>query len=389
MDFALPYSIRLFKDLGYVVKGVSNFDKESILIDVVAQPKITLTSIGVGKIVESINSCAEPVVVGSKVVCEANGFSHTEFGIAVKRSKKGAIVESKNFIKSCEKVATAKIDGAFIVACYEDKSTSIYLATYDELKLFDRIYKKARPDKCSIGYKAAACTFEDGRSVIVAPPRLIEVGMPIDVIAYQEPFVYGFSKNWIVTVDVYSLDIRPCIKTKNEVRFVGFIQDLPVFESNNNIYTLEGGSLVKKAIIAGYVSAYGNIVVDDSDVVLKIMNEYGEILYKIPKDSNSKCIAMKDGVACFRKTWIGLLDFNRKSRIHIELNSNGIHKISVNTEIYIVIRYRNREFYVEPFKKIEICDENENVLKDQLSTLEIEHLLGTNNILVESKLKTH
>lgn len=382
MRLVIPYGVKYLLELPVRVRAVSPYDLESVVLDASLQPRITVDAAITGEVIERV----EGVVVGDRVVKDAEGFPHTEYALAVKKSLKLFEVHTKDSVEVCEDVRIAEVDGAFLVACYRDRYTSIYLTSFNGLVRYKNIYR-SRPVKTSIGFQSASVVFEDGRSVILHQGRHAEVGMPLDAIAFLENTFYGYSSGWIVSIDILSMDVKPDIKAK-DIRFAGFLGGLPVFHDGSVFYTLDGGSLVKRGSVAGGVSAWGDVVVADSGERLVTTDAYGKVLADIPKDSVATCRATKHGVACYRDNLLGVVDFNSKSAVEIYQAGLEDHALEVSADTRLAVTYGGVEYRVEEGRKVLIVDRNSSVLKDHFFYLTFKHLLGDEYTYVRSPARS-
>ncbi|MEM2076036.1 MAG: hypothetical protein QW705_08340 [Zestosphaera sp.] len=372
----LPYTVKQSVDFPYRVKSVSRYDLESIVLDVALQPRITV----VGRISGKIIGRAEGVVVGSKVVENAVGFPHKEYGLAVKKSVKGFEVHLAEDSVTCEDVRTAGLDGAFLVACYRDKHANIYLASFTDIVRHEDVYR-ARPVKASVGFQSGSVVFEDGRSVVLYQDGFAEVGMPIEAIAFLEDTFYGSSAGWVVSVDVHSMDIKPAVKS-GSIKFSGFLEGLPAFHDGSSLYVLDGGSLVRRGSAAGEVSAWKDTAVADSGERLIITDPYGRVLADIPKDVMVKCEATKHGVMCFRENMLGIVDHGR-SFVEVDPIDSEDHAVAVSADTTLYVVYKDGRYRVNNRRAV-ITDKNSSVLREHVFDLVVNHLLGDEYVVVRS-----
>lgn len=63
----------------------------------------------------------------------------------------------------CEGVRIARVEGAFLVACYKGGRASMGLTNFNGLTKHVNVYE-GRPTKAPIGFQSASAVFEDGRS---------------------------------------------------------------------------------------------------------------------------------------------------------------------------------------------------------------------------------
>ncbi len=374
----IPYRVKYLLELPVRVRAVSPYDLESVVLDASLQPRITIGTATSGEVIERI----EGVVVRDRVIKDAEGFSHTEYALAVKRSLNAFEVHTSDSVEVCEDVRMARADGAFLVACYRDRYASIYLTSFNGLVRHENIYR-SRPVKTSIGFQSASVIFEDGRSVILHQDRYAEVGMPLDAIAFLENTFYGYSGWWIVSIDIPSMDIKPGIKAE-DIRFAGFLGGLPVFYDGSTFYVLDGGSLIRRSSVVGDVSAWKDFVVADFGERLVIMDAYGKVLADIPKDSVATCRATKHGIVCFRGNLLGVVDFNGKSAVEIYQASSEDHAVEVSSDTTLAVTYGGVEHRVKERQKVLIVDRNASVLKDHFFHLTFKHLLGDEHTYVRS-----
>ena len=333
-----------------------------------------------GEIIEE----ADGVVVGDKVVENATGFSHREYGLAVRKSIKGFEVHLAGGSIACEDVVTAGADGAFLAACYRDKHTSIYLTSFAGIVSHEDAYM-ARPVKALLGFQSGSVVFEDGRSLIIYQDRLADVGMPVEAIAFFEGTFYCYSNGWIVSIDVHSMDVRPAIKVDN-VKFSGFLEKLPVFHDGRSFYVLDGGSLVRRGSAVGGVSAWKNLVAIDSGERLVITDPYSKVLAEIPKDPSARCIATKYGVICFRENMLGIVDYSSGSLVEAYPIDSEDHAITVSADTTLYIIYKDSRYRVSSQKAV-ITDKEASVLREHVFDLTVSHLLGDEYLFVRSPTK--
>ena len=387
MRLVLSYKYSKYIDLNDKVNAIatlSMFDFVHIVLEgVVAHPEILANmSIGEGELVLQ-KPCENPVVIDKdNVVCNAEGFSHTEFGVALKKSVGGYTMSSRKFLWRCEDVKYLSVPGAFIAACFDGKYTNVVLTSYNGLFYEEAVYRR-KPTNVSLGYKLATVTFNDGRSIIIAyPNRIIEVGMPTEAICLtpRDEFLV-LSKN--IIVEVGHEELRPLVLVNSKPIFKGFFYTLPVFQLGNALYVLDGGSLVKKIDVKGNATAW-NIVVDDAFTDLFIYSPSLKLDLITRKELNTRCWATSEGVVCCRNSWCGLIE-NGETVIELE-PLNEVHGFIVRSDSYVKVHSDLGKYTVNDVVKI--VDEKASLLKPRSYVLSIEHLLGFTEAIFESSAKS-
>lgn len=382
MEIVIPYKPTNLMEFPYRIRSISPYDMESIVLDVALQPRITIGSNISGEILEKIDG----VVVGNRVVRGAEGFSHREYGLAIKRGFKGFEVYTNDLIEVCMDIRIARVDGAFLVACYNrDGYTSIYLASFNGLEEHLDVYR-ARPVRATLGYQSASVVFNDGRSIVLYQSKAIEIGMPLDAIAYFENTFYGYSNGWIVVLDTISQNTKPATKVEN-IRFIGFLEGLPVFYDGNSFYVLDGGSFIKRGNATGSLSAWDKVVVIQIENRLTISDPYGKTLASLPKDSSAFCKATKYGVICYRDNLLGIVDFNSRSIIEICPVDSQDHAIGVTANSTIYVLYKGSKYKVNDNPGVVIIDKEASVLKDHQFSIVVSHLLSDERVYISSPAK--
>jgi hypothetical protein len=362
---------------------LSPFDFAHIVLeDVVTHPEILANmSIGEGEwILEK--PCEGAVAIGKdRVICNAVGFSHMRFGVAVKRSVGGYLVASSKFSWSCEDVEYASIPGAHIVACFDGRYTNIALASFNGLFYAEAVYRR-RPISASIGYRLATVVFDNGRSIIVAyPDRVVEVGLPVEAIALtprEEMLV--LSKNSII--EVSREETRPLVMLSSKPVFKGFFYALPAFQISNTVYALDGGSLVKRLDVKGDATAW-NIVVDDASTELTVYNPSLRLDLVARKEPEARCWATPEGVVCCRGSWCGVVEPG-ESIIEAE-PLNELHGFAIKSDVYAKVHSDLGAHIVKETARV--VDENASLLRARQYALSVEHLLGYTDIILESPPK--
>jgi hypothetical protein len=317
-----------------------------------------------------------------KVICGAEaGFSHTKFGVAVKKSVGGYLASSSRFSWSCESIAYASVPGALIVACFDGRYTSIALASFSGLFYAEAVYRK-KPVSASIGYRLATVTFEDGRSIAVAyPNKVVEIGMPVEAITLtprEEMLV--LSKNTII--EVSHEETRPLVVVNSKPIFKGFFFTLPAFQISNTLYALDGGSLVKKLDVRGDATAW-NVVVDDTSTELAVYNPSLKLDLVTRKEPEARCWATSEGVVCCRGSWCGIVEPG-ESVVEVE-PLNELHGFAVKSDTYVKVRSDLGTHVVREATRV--VDEKASLLRARRYALAVEHLLGYTDIVFESPAK--
>jgi len=387
MRLVIGYRYTRYIDLSDKVNTnavLSPFDYTHIVLeDVVSHPEIlTNMSIGEGEWILQ-KTCQNAVAIDrDKVICDAEaGFSHTRFGVAVKKSAGGWLVASNRFSWSCESIAYASVPGAIVVACFDDKYTNIALASFNGLFYAEAVYRR-KPVSASIGYRLASIVFDDGRSIIVAyPNKVVEVGLPVEAVALtprEEMLV--FSKNSII--EVSHEETRPLVVTNDKPVFKGFFYALPAFQISSTLYALDGGSLVKKLDVRGEATAW-NIVVDDAFTELAVYNPSLRLDLVARKEAEARCWATSEGVVCCRGSWCGVVEPG-ESIVEIE-PLNELHGFAVKTDAYIKVHSDLGMHIVKEATRV--VDEKASLLKPRRYALAVEHLLGFTDIVFESLAK--
>ena len=363
---------------------LSPFDYTHIVLeDVVAHPEILANmSVGEGEWVLQ-KTCQNAVAIDrDKIICDAEaGFSHTRFGVAVKRSAGGWQVASNRFSWSCEEAKHASVPGATVVACFDGKYTNIALASFNGLFYAEAVYRR-KPVSASIGYRLASIVFDDGRSIIVAyPNRVVEVGLPVEAIAltHREEMLV-FSKNSII--EVSHEETRPLVVTSDKPVFKGFFYALPAFQIGPTLYALDGGSLVKKLDVRGEATAW-NIVVDDASTELAVYNPSLRLDLVARKEAEARCWATSEGVVCCRGPWCGVVEPG-ESIVEVE-PLNELHGFAVKTDAYVKIHSDLGMHIVKEVARV--VDEKASLLRPRRYALAVEHLLGFTDIVFESPAK--
>ncbi|MEM4667178.1 MAG: hypothetical protein QW498_07775 [Thermofilum sp.] len=386
MRVRLNYSVRSFLDLSWIGLGrvvLSPYDMESLVVDgAVAQPRVTLAGQEAGEWVLEA-PCESPVVVSKdRVVCGATGFSHTEYGVAVKRELSMYKLVTKSQELEGEHAVWASAPGAFAVALFDGRETHLALADFTGLRVYESVYSK-KPLKCSLGYKLTACVFEDLRSVVV-PSRgePLEVGFPAEAVALtQHQVALVRAAGWLV----YAVrdDPRPVLRTQSP--FVGFARGgLPAFLDGGKVKVLDSGALVDYAeleIEGSSATAWG-IVVEDSGTSLRVIDELGREALVVPKDSEASCWATRQGVLCCRGLRCALVEPG-DGLVVVEPLFDGEHKVRLVADVPLLVHYGGRTTACG--EKCEVVDEAASVLKDHAFHLELEHLLGSVDVAVTSK----
>ena len=386
MRLVLGYKYSRYIDLSDRVNTVatlSPFDFTHIVLDsVVAHPEILANmSIGEGEWILQ-RTCQNAVAVDKdKIICGAEaGFSHTKFGVAVKKSVGGYLVTSSRFSWSCESVAHASVPGALIVACFDGRYTNTALASFNGLLYAEATYRR-KPVGTSIGYRLATVTFDDGRSIIVAyPNRVVEVGMPVEAIALtprEEMLV--FSKNSVI--EVSHDETRPLVVVDSKPIFKGFFFTLPAFQISNTLYALDGGSLVKRLDVRGDATVW-NVVVDDASTELAVYNPSLKPDLVARKEPEARCWA-SEGVVCCRGSWCGIVEPG-ESIVEVE-PLNELHGFAVKSDTYVKVHSELGAHIIREATRV--VDEKASLLRFKRYVLSVEHLLGYTDIVLESPPK--
>ena len=386
MRLVIGYRYSRYIDLSDKVNTnavLSPFDYTHIVLEgVAAHPEILANmSIGEGEWILKSN-CGKPVAIDrDRVICGAEGFSHTRFGLAVKKSVGGYLVTSSRFSWSCEDVEYASIPGALIVACFDGKYSNIALASFNGLFYAEAVYRR-KPVSASIGYRLATVTFDDGRSIIAAyPGRVIEVGLPVEAVALtprEEMLV--FSKNSVI--EVSHEETRPLVVVNSKPVFKGFFFTLPAFQISNTLYALDGGSLIKKLDIRGDATAW-NMVVDDASTDLAVYNPSLKLDLVTRKEAEARCWATSEGVVCCRGSWCGIVEPG-ESVIEVE-PLNELHGFAVKSDAYVKVHSDLGVHIVKETARV--VDEKASLFRAKRYALTVEHLLGYTDIVFESPAK--
>ena len=387
MRLVLGYRYKRYIDLSDEVNAsavLSPFDYTHIVLEGVAAHPEILANMGIGEgewILQK--TCRNAVAVDKdKVICDAEaGFSHTRFGVAVKKSVGGYLVASGRFSWSCEEVKYASVPGAIVVACFDDKYSSIALASFNGLFYAEAVYRR-KPVSASIGYRLITVTFDDGRSIIVAyPDRVIEVGLPVEAVALTpREEVLVFSKNSVI--EVSHEETRPLVVVSSKPVFKGFFFTLPAFQISNTLYALDGGSLVKRLDIRGDATAW-NIVVDDASADLAVYNPSLKLDLVARKEPEARCWATSEGVVCCRGSWCGIVEPG-ESVIEVE-PLNELHGFAVKSDAYAKVHSSLGTHVVKETARV--VDEEASLLRAKRYALAVEHLLGYTDIVLESPPK--
>jgi len=386
MRLVIGYRYSRYIDLSDRVNTVatlSPFDFTHIVLEgVVAHPEILANmSLGEGEwILEK--PCGGAVAIGKdNVICSAVGFSHTRFGVAVKKAVSGYLVTSSRFSWSCEDVKYVSIPGALIATCFDGKYSSIALASFNGLLYAEATYRR-KPVGTSIGYRLATVTFDDGRSIIVAyPNRIVEVGLPAEAVALtprEEMLV--LSKNSVI--EVSHDETRPLVVVDSKPIFKGFFFTLPAFQISNTLYALDGGSLVKKLDVRGDATAW-NMVVDDASTELAVYNPSLKPDLVVRKEPEARCWATSEGVVCCRGSWCGIVEPG-ESIIEVE-PLNELHGFAVKSDAYAKVHSDLGTHIVK--ESARVVDEKASLLRARRYALSVEHLLGYTDIVLESHAK--
>jgi hypothetical protein len=386
MRLVLGYRYKRYIDLSDEVNAsavLSPFDYTHIVLEGVAHPQILANmSIGEGEWVLQ-KTCQNAVAIDKdKVICDAEaGFSHTKFGVAVKKSVGGYLASSSRFSWSCESVAYASLPGALIVACFDGRYTNIALASFNGLFYAEAVYRR-KPVSTSIGYRLATVTFDDGRSIIVAyPNRVIEVGLPVEAIALTpREEILVFSKNSVI--EVSHEETRPLVVVSSKPIFKGFFFTLPAFQISNTLYALDGGSLVKRLDVRGDATTW-NIVVDDASTDLAVYNPSLKLDLTVRKEPETRCWATSEGVVCCRGSWCGIIEPG-ESIIEAE-PLNELHGFAVKSDAYAKVHSSLGTHVVKETARV--VDEEASLLRAKRYALAVEHLLGYTDIVLESPPK--
>jgi len=387
MRLVIGYRYSRYIDLSDKVNTnavLSPFDYTHIVLEgVAAHPEILANmSIGEGEWILQ-KTCQNAVAVDKgKIICGAEaGFSHTKFGVAVKKSVGGYLVTSSRFSWSCESVAHASVPGALIVACFDGRYTNTALASFNGLFYAEATYR-CKPVGTSIGYRLATVTFDDGRSIIVAyPNRIVEVGLPVEAIALtprEEMLV--LSKNSVI--EVSHDETRPLVVVDSKPIFKGFFFTLPAFQISNTLYALDGGSLVKRLDVRGDATVW-NMVVDDASTELAVYNPSLKPDLVVRKEPEARCWATPEGVVCCRGSWCGVVEPG-ESVIEVE-PLNELHGFAVKSDTYVKI---HSDLGVQVVRdSTRAVDEKASLLRPKRYALSVEHLLGYTDIVLESPPK--
>jgi len=386
MRLVLGYKYNRYIDLSNRVNTVatlSPFDFTHIVLEnVVAHPEILANmSIGEGEWILK-SDCGKPVAIDrDRVICGAEGFSHTRFGLAVKKSVGGYLVTSSRFSWSCEDVEYASIPGALIATCFDGKYSNIALASFNGLFYAEAVYRR-KPVSTSIGYRLATVTFDDGRSIIVAyPDRVIEVGLPVEAVALTpREEILVFSKNSVI--EVSHEETRPLVVVNSKPIFKGFFFTLPAFQISNTLYALDGGSLVKRLDVRGDATTW-NIVVDDASTDLAVYNPSLKLDLVARKEPEARCWATSEGVVCCRGSWCGIVEPG-ESIVEVE-SLNELHGFAVKSDTYVKVHSDLGTHIVREATRV--VDEKASLLKPKHYALSVEHLLGYTDIVLESPSK--
>jgi len=387
MRLVLGYRYKRYIDLSDEVNAsavLSPFDYTHIVLEgVAAHPEILANmSIGEGEWILQ-RTCQNAVAVDKdKIICGAEaGFSHTKFGVAVKKSVGGYLVTSSRFSWSCESVAYASLPGALIVACFDGRYTNIALASFNGLFYAEAVYRR-KPVSASIGYRLATVTFDDGRSIIVTyPNKIVEVGLPVEAVALtsrEEMLV--LSKNSII--EVSHEETRPLVVTSDKPIFRGFFYTLPAFQISNTLYALDGGSLVKRLDVRGDATAW-NIVVDDASTDLAVYNPSLKLDLVVRKEPEARCWTTSEGVVCCRGSWCGIVEPG-ESIVEVE-PLNELHGFAMKSDACIKVHSDLGTHVVKETARV--VDEKASLLRARRYALTVEHLLGYTDIVFESPAK--
>jgi len=372
----LPYSVKHVLEFPAKVRSISPYDLESVVLEASLQPRITADSVVPGEVVVG----GEGVVVGSEVVRGGEGFSHREYGLAVRKSVRGWEVRTKDSTEVCEDVVTASTDGAFLAVCWGSGRVKAFLTSFRGLVRCERDYG-ARPVRGTLGFQSATAVFEDGRSLVLCEVGCFEIGMPLDSIAFFEGVFYGYSGDWVVAVDTYSTDVKPLIRAGG-LKLAGFLRGVPALHDGLELYVLDGGSLVRERSASGRVSAWGNTLVADSGERLLVAGP--QQVADLPKDSSSACVAARQGVVCFRDNLLGLVDFGARSFVDVSPADTEEHAVEVSSSSAgVSVVYEGVERKVVD-GGVRIVDEGVSVLRDYFFDLTIKHLLGDEYVCLRS-----
>ncbi|MEM4847939.1 MAG: hypothetical protein QW794_09310, partial [Thermosphaera sp.] len=254
------------------------------------------------------------------------------------------------------------------------------------IQVFEKAYR-GKPVKASTGYRSFSVVFNDGRSVLIYEGKATEAGFPVEAVAFANNIILAKSSGWLVWMEP---DLpKPTILVRDvDVEFTGFHQHLPVFRVHSKLFRLEGGALVDLGVIApeGALITASDLIVVDSGDSLRVYDVNFKQVLNVPKDEVSRCWAIEGKVFCCTRGLCGIVEPG-ESYVYVESVGNAVkehHAVRVASETPVLVAYSNVEHRVKPGNAVEIRDENASILDSYLFNIEIQHLLGSADVLIES-----
>ncbi|MEM4431002.1 MAG: hypothetical protein QXM08_07545 [Thermofilaceae archaeon] len=392
MRIKLPYAVKSFFELPLAEYEpvLSPYDRESVVLDGVAlHPRVTTSGVQGDAWVLSVENCSKPVFINrDRYVCSAvAGFSHEKHGVALVKTGKGYSVEAGDGLKlSGDEAVCSQAPGATVLALYDPPWTHLITASYSSVQVFEKAYK-GKPVKTFTGYRSFSVVFNDGRSVLIYEGKVAEAGFPVEAVAFANNTILAKSSGWLVWMEP---DLpKPTILIRDtDVEFNGFHQHLPVFSVNGKLHRLEGGALVdlnvklpKKAI----ATTRDITVIDAGDSLTAYDVNFKQVL-NVPKDEVSRCWAVEGKVFCCTRGLCGIVEPG-ESYVYADPAGNAVkeyHAVRVASETPVLVAYSNAEHRVKPGNAVEVREENASILDSYLFNIEIQHLLGSAYVLIES-----
>lgn len=301
MELKLNYTVKSLVDVSQQLENaglnpwstsaeLSRYDFESIVYSGVEHPRVTPygSDSGAWRRINNSGGCIA-WFNGLRVAAAGKNYSITARGEEYYASR----------------IAVGSTIGALIVAFYTGRYTSIAYSTTRSIRVVEDAYKGI-PVECSAGFKLFACTFRDGRSLVISESELWDLGVPARAIALLwDNSALVESSGWLVKTR--RGEIKPI--TLAEGVFAGFSGQQPLFTKNNLLVALEGSSLVEIAgVESGLATGFGSIIVIDKGRVLEVLNQDGEQEAVLEKSSDTRCWASRSGILCCRGAFCGLVE---------------------------------------------------------------------------------
>lgn len=359
MEARLDYRVRALIDASSSLKEVgvdpwsirallSPYDYESIVYEGVKHPRVTVWGVGGGEW-GRLNT-------GSAVAAAG--------GLLVARAGRGFRVEAGGVKHYASKVAVASAPGAAVAAFYVNRYSSIAYSTPLASGVIEEAYR-GEPAACSIGYRLAACVFRDGRSLLVAEGRLLEVGVPVEAVALHEGKAIVESGGWLLEVD--GNGFKPLVKARGV--FAGLTGRSLLLNTGGRLSVLDGASLTPLMdAVDGSASGHGDVIVVDKGVALEIHESTGVLKASIPKTPEARCWATPAGVLCCRRAFCGLVEPGVEA-VRLEPVVNGVRAVRLESTVPVWVNG-------EPVGESRIIRVDGGVLKPAVIRVEARHLLG-------------